>query len=344
MSIVTDSWSLGAAWKKRWYHHSETEDEVLLLRAALGACPTPIAFLSEAGDLQGFNGAFAALCDSKVEVGHSVLDLFSERDRELIRHVLGSVRDQDQAGVVVRLSPPRYPSREMLFLAATIPPREEIPIGVVLTAQDRSAFAKEASDLAQGLTSVAARNANAAVSLVTASLTHDVRNMLAVATAALEALARPEREPCVLGEPGIRRLLENASKALEEANDLLRHVRQTSSDSAAREGGETSVAEAFSAVARLLRHRVDGESIRISAHADPKLRVALPRPTMIQILANLMENGIHALHTKGEGELVARATVTEDDALVRVTICDTGVGIPPDMMLRVFDPYQALLT
>jgi signal transduction histidine kinase len=69
----------------------------------------------------------------------------------------------------------------------------------------------------------------------------------------------------------------------------------------------------------------------ISGAAD--LSVLADRVALTQILVNLLVN---ALRYAPEGTPV-RVEVTGDGAQVRVTVCDQGPGVRPDVGERVFD-------
>ena len=54
-------------------------------------------------------------------------------------------------------------------------------------------------------------------------------------------------------------------------------------------------------------------------------------------LINLILNACHAIHEKGEGELCICAKSQDDRVLISVS--DTGVGIKPEILPHVFEPY-----
>jgi signal transduction histidine kinase len=65
-------------------------------------------------------------------------------------------------------------------------------------------------------------------------------------------------------------------------------------------------------------------------HADPeKVR---------QILLNLLSNAIK--FTEKGGRITVGCTVA--DSVVRLLVTDTGVGIPPDKLERIFEPFVQL--
>ncbi len=54
-----------------------------------------------------------------------------------------------------------------------------------------------------------------------------------------------------------------------------------------------------------------------------------------QVFINIISNAIDAM--RGEGSL--NISVTNEDGSVRIDISDTGVGIPPEVIPRIFDPF-----
>jgi len=56
-----------------------------------------------------------------------------------------------------------------------------------------------------------------------------------------------------------------------------------------------------------------------------------------ELLLNIAVNAIQAM--EGGGALTIRTELVEDGAFVRISICDTGKGIPESVHNRVFDPF-----
>jgi signal transduction histidine kinase len=63
--------------------------------------------------------------------------------------------------------------------------------------------------------------------------------------------------------------------------------------------------------------------------------VDVDRTLIKQALINIIRNGKEAMD--GEGEMMVRSSVVGEN--VRIEIIDTGSGIPPDKLDRIFDPY-----
>lgn len=101
-----------------------------------------------------------------------------------------------------------------------------------------------------------------------------------------------------------------------------------------------------------LLHNTLPANVKIRKRLDPECAPILGDPSRIeQILFNLCTNAFHAMGDQG-GELevtlqnvaVAETIIERMPGLkkgphVKLTVSDTGCGIPPDAIERVFDPY-----
>jgi two-component system, NtrC family, sensor histidine kinase HydH len=100
------------------------------------------------------------------------------------------------------------------------------------------------------------------------------------------------------------------------------------------------VPASLTAVIRHALRMVEGEAkhkgIVIETDLAEAGEIPLDADRMTQVFLNLYLNAIAAM----DGGGVLRVSLTERDAqAVRVTVADTGTGIPPDALPRVFDPY-----
>jgi PAS domain S-box-containing protein len=85
----------------------------------------------------------------------------------------------------------------------------------------------------------------------------------------------------------------------------------------------------------LARARVDARVIA----ADDLPDVLADRGQLQQVLVNLFTNAAQAMYTKGGGLLTVSIDVASEK--LRVQVQDTGVGIPADIVPRIFDPFYS---
>jgi signal transduction histidine kinase len=87
------------------------------------------------------------------------------------------------------------------------------------------------------------------------------------------------------------------------------------------------------------------EALEKHVSVTSKLEPGLPlvtgdRVQIQQVITNLMLNAIESMQGKPEGErdLVMRSRSTKH-GVVEVSVADSGKGIPPDLLPRIFDPF-----
>ena len=88
--------------------------------------------------------------------------------------------------------------------------------------------------------------------------------------------------------------------------------------------------------------RAASKGLELAVSADPEVpRTLRGDPGRIaQILNNLLAN---AIKFTDRGEVVARVSVAEewdDEIVVQFSVIDTGVGIPPETLARLFKPFS----
>jgi two-component system cell cycle sensor histidine kinase PleC len=100
---------------------------------------------------------------------------------------------------------------------------------------------------------------------------------------------------------------------------------------------EFSAREVIEATTRLLSVRAENRRIAIStAVSPPDALIAADPRAFKQILLNLISNAVKFTDPGGTIEVSA----TADDGWLRLTVRDTGIGIPADMLPRLARPFE----
>ena len=86
---------------------------------------------------------------------------------------------------------------------------------------------------------------------------------------------------------------------------------------------------------RLCEPAARRQRVAIERESEPGLRVTCDADGLHQVLVNLMVNALQAMPTGGTLRLTAAAL---PDGL-RITVADTGTGIPADVLPHVFEPF-----
>jgi signal transduction histidine kinase len=111
----------------------------------------------------------------------------------------------------------------------------------------------------------------------------------------------------------------------------------------ARPGSEEPIPVALHEVIEQARAFCDHEFSRrdvafrsdYAAGASPVMGQTNP---LIQVFVNLFTNAAHAMEDRG-GSLDVTTRVSGAEGLLYVDVVDTGVGIPPEAMPRIFEPF-----
>ncbi len=82
------------------------------------------------------------------------------------------------------------------------------------------------------------------------------------------------------------------------------------------------------------------EGVAIELDVDRTVRALADREALRKILVNLLENAIEAMEGKGAIAIAA----TREGGAARVTVADSGPGLPPEIRARLFEPYFSTKT
>src|SRR4029078_13566092 len=99
--------------------------------------------------------------------------------------------------------------------------------------------------------------------------------------------------------------------------------------------------EAIERACGMLAARAHEKSLELAVSIGPEVPalVRADPARLRQVLTNLVAN---AIKFTAEGEVVVRASATpasDGAALVRVEVSDTGIGIAPEALEQLFEPY-----
>lgn len=100
------------------------------------------------------------------------------------------------------------------------------------------------------------------------------------------------------------------------------------------------VGEVIDRVQRLLQAEAAEKSVSLRvARPSPTLEVFGDPERLEQVFLNVLVNALEATTGKGEIDIWAKAVDLEEAGLVEIGVRDDGVGIAPECLPRLFDPY-----
>ncbi|NTV72181.1 MAG: response regulator [Azonexaceae bacterium] len=186
----------------------------------------------------------------------------------------------------------------------------------------------------------AAESANRAKSTFLANMSHEVRTPMNAIIGLTHMLARQNVDPGQVENLG--RINQAANHLLALLGDVL-DLSKIEAERLALEEAPFRAGALFANVDSLLGERAQAKGLWLRREIAPRL---LDMPLtgdalrIQQILLNLVSN---AIKFTDHGGVTIRADIREEssaDVLVAIEIADTGVGIAPDALQRIFEPFE----
>ena len=171
-----------------------------------------------------------------------------------------------------------------------------------------------------------------------ALLGHELRNPLAPIMTGLEVL-RAKLQDAAAADPGITRVhgaLERQARHLARLVDDLLDISRINSGKLEMRRESTTINEVIEHALAASQPFIDEHHHVLSVELPPEpVRLQADPVRLTQVLANLLNNA--ARYTPDRGKIAVRAVGTGDEVVVTVT--DSGRGIDPELLPRIFDPF-----
>ena len=196
------------------------------------------------------------------------------------------------------------------------------PGGRILVVQDVSERARMEQALKE-------QDRLASLGLLAAGVAHEVNTPLTGISSYAQMLLAdtPEDDP---RHALLRKVERQTFRAAHIVNGLLDFARQRH-----RGRGEVDLRQVAEECLDLLRERLSRRAIRVVTAMDPEpVRVLGDEGELQQVVTNLLLNAVDAMPEGGTLTVAAGAAAGR----ARLTVADTGCGIPPENLGRVFDP------
>jgi two-component system sensor histidine kinase PilS (NtrC family) len=171
----------------------------------------------------------------------------------------------------------------------------------------------------------------AAVGRLAASLAHEIRNPLASLSGSVQLLQEKNDSPLH------RIILREVSRLNRLVEDFLTSARPLQLSLSSCQPTQI-IAEILTAFQN--DPRCQGKHVRHEFHSTPTLLVDGAR--FHQVIWNLLINAAHATGVGGSIGIVVQTL--PDDETTQIEITDDGVGISPEKLLRIFDPFYTTRT
>jgi PAS domain S-box-containing protein len=169
-------------------------------------------------------------------------------------------------------------------------------------------------------------------------IAHEVNQPLTAAANSLGAARRLLKNE---GDSEVmREVLDEARHEVLRAGQIIQRVRDFTRSGISERKAEDLAAVIEEASALVLAPTAvprDGADFQIDAK---ETRVFVDRIQIVQVLVNLFRNALEAMEASQRQRLTVRATLTKA-GVVEVSVADTGVGVAPESVDRLFEPFSS---
>jgi PAS domain S-box-containing protein len=209
--------------------------------------------------------------------------------------------------------------------------------GIVKTIWDLTDDVRLAVELREARS--AAEAASTAKSEFLSSMSHELRTPMNAILGFAQLLQRDKREPLSQRHKDrVNEILKGGEHLLRLINDIL-DLSRIEAGGVSISAEPVSVTEVLAEVRTTLEPMAAAQGIRIELEALPAdlPLVVADRTRLVQILMNF---GSNAIKYNRPGGTVAFVVTLPDPQQVRVTVRDTGMGIPREKQDKLFQPFQ----
>jgi signal transduction histidine kinase len=169
-----------------------------------------------------------------------------------------------------------------------------------------------------------------AIGELAAGVAHEIKNPLAIMQSAcylLQSLAPSDLEERDKALRALREAIHRVNHRIEELLNLARPAQQAEE--------EVEVRGILGQLVDLTRKYAADRGVSIVEDLQPVPVIRMNRDALKDVFLNLITNALDAM--PGGGTLSLRTQLVAEDILVEIR--DTGVGIPADILDKVFDPF-----
>ncbi|MEJ2150109.1 MAG: ATP-binding protein [Chloroflexota bacterium] len=317
----------------------QTDYEVVMQAAPLG-----IGVLTMAGEIRACNPALTGLLSRSERslVGSTVTDFVVEDDGQRLTQALREVAISGQRRQVdVGVLPGPGEERQVRISLAASPMLNEVGGGVVALMEDITSLKileqervehlrelREKHDQLQELDQLKSR--------FVSNVSHELRTPLAVIKlyATLARKGRPEKQAYYLQT--IEQETHRLETMVENILDLTRMDRQALQVNPEWLAVEEIIAQVLEVYQESAKKRGIELRNRVVGRLPP---LWADKNHVIQMLTNLMDNALKYTPRDGQVWVGAREFSTNSQRMFEVVVGDSGIGIAPDELEKIFDRF-----
>src|SRR5262245_60963127 len=213
------------------------------------------------------------------------------------------------------------------------PSRSQDEVGALVTA-----FRNMVDQLKDMVERLARQERLATLGQLAGTVSHELRNPLCAITSSLYILNEEVKDQTEGTKRALARIDRNIERCTAIVGDLLDYARS-------RELHREEI-EVDKWLAEMLDDYAVAEGVMLRRELAPAGLAMVDRDRFRQVMVNLLDNAAQAMMGSGQGGSQAgslqirRITVRTESGgpFVRIAVSDTGPGIPPDKLPKIFEP------
>jgi len=206
---------------------------------------------------------------------------------------------------------------------------------------DRKRFELELQETNMELKSAksAAEKANLAKSDFLSSMSHELRSPLNAILGFAQLMQSTAPLPTASQKESIAHILQAGWHLLKLINEVL-DLAVVESGTLSISPDPASLAEVMAECQSMMEPQAQQRGISITfPQCDVPFHVNADRTRVKQVLINLLSNAIKYNRERGTVEVTCAVTSPER---IRISVKDTGAGLPPEKMTQLFQPFNRL--
>jgi PAS domain S-box-containing protein len=261
-------------------------------------------------------------------IGLLVEDLFAEDFSETLRQVLGGAGWQlAEVRHIYKLHTATRAGRSLVLNIALAPLQANSHgrTGTLVVLEDVTSRTRLEEQLQQ-------REKLSSIGLLAAGVAHEVNTPLTGVSSYTQMLLGmlPETDPK-------HALLQKVRRQTDRASNIVNNLLNFSRTGSATEFHSTDVHRVLDDTLQLLEPQLRRSQIELIRHYDEQLPPAFGNAGKLQqVFTNLILNARDALPSGGQ---ITLKTTGGEDGTLSIEISDTGIGIAPENVAKIYDPF-----
>jgi signal transduction histidine kinase len=163
------------------------------------------------------------------------------------------------------------------------------------------------------------------------NVAHDLRTPMTRLRGIAEMALQAEKKEDLLREALVT-CVEESERILAMVNTLM-DISEAETGAMRLDLQTVQVSALLEQVVELYRYVAEDKAITLSVSVLPELSLTVDRNRMLQVLTNLLDNAIKYTPRGGNVEVAASSLGHQ----VMITVTDTGIGIPPEELAKIWD-------